>query len=76
MSNVGYKDEPYYKCRFSFNSQDLEAAVVMERRYLYNRDLPYGAPAVIDRLEKWGINNVPSESTIYRILRKNDLIWR
>jgi len=74
MSNAGYCVEPHFEYQYSLNKAELEEMVVMERLYLYNRTLPCSARFIKERLEKWGIENVPSISTIKRILSKNDLV--
>lgn len=74
MSNTGYIVEPHFEYQYSLNSAELEEMVVMERLYLYNRSLPCSAGFIKERLEKCGIENVPSISTIKRILLKNDLV--
>lgn len=73
MSNAEYIVEPHFEGYHSVNREELEEWVVMERLYLYNRDMPCGAKALKQRLEQWGINNIPSLSTLNRILRKRCL---
>ncbi len=74
MSNAGYCVEPHFEYQCSLNKAELEEMVVIERLYLYNRTLPCSARFIKERLEKWGVENVPSISTIKRILSKNDLV--
>lgn len=74
MSNAGYIVEPHFEYQYSLNSAELEEMVVMERLCLYNRTLPCSAGFIKERIEKWGIKNVPSISTIKKILSKKDLV--
>lgn len=73
MSNAAYRVEPHYESRYSLDKDEMEEMVVSERLYLYNRSLPCGAKALKNRLEQWGIDNVPSLATINRILGRNYL---
>jgi ATP adenylyltransferase/5',5'''-P-1,P-4-tetraphosphate phosphorylase II len=56
--------------------QDLEAAILLERLSLYNRGKSCGAVALRRRLECLGLVQLPSVSTINRILSKNYLTNR
>jgi hypothetical protein len=59
-----------------YTSEEIEQIVIMERLHLYNRGLPYGAQAIRRRLEREGVQPLPSISTINRILSKNCLTHR
>jgi len=56
--------------------QDIEAVIVLERLSLYNRGKSCGAVALRRRLECLGLVQLPSVSTINRILAKNYLTNR
>lgn len=60
----------------AFTPQDIEAAIVLERLSLYNRGESCGAVALRRRLECLGVVQLPSVSTINRILAKNYLTNR
>ncbi len=55
---------------------EIKEIVIMERLYLYNRDLPCGAQAIRNRLQQEEISPLPSLSTINRILSSNCLTHR
>lgn len=73
MSNAAYMVEPHYEYSYSLDREELEQMIVSERLYLYNRNMQCGAKALKNRLEQWGIENVPALSTINKILHKNCL---
>jgi putative transposase len=51
----------------------IEQIIVMLRLHLYNREFPCGAKPIRHRLAQLGLQPLPSESTIKRILSKNGL---
>jgi transposase InsO family protein len=53
--------------------EEIEKLVIMARHELYNKELFCGAQAIRWHLEDWNVRPMPSESTIARILRRNDL---
>ena len=53
--------------------REVEKIICMTRRHLYNQGTFCGAQAIRWQMEEQGILPLPSESTIKRILRKNDL---
>jgi len=53
--------------------REIEAAIVLERLSLYNHGKPCGAVALRSRLQCLGVVQLPSVSTINRILAKNYL---
>jgi putative transposase len=53
--------------------EEVENIVCLTRRHLYNQRTFCGAQAIGWQLEEDGVLPLPSESTIKRILRKNDL---
>ena len=59
-----------------YTSKEIEQIVILERLYLYNRGLPCGAQAIRRRMERQGIQPLPSISTINRILSRNCLTHR
>jgi putative transposase len=52
---------------------EIEETIKMVRLHLYNDDLFCGAQAILWELEDMGIQPLPSERTINRILVRNDL---
>jgi hypothetical protein len=72
--------DPIYDDQFtiypsSLPPQELEEAVVFERLYLYNRLKPCGAAALKNHLRYLGLEQLPSVSTINRILSKHCLTF-
>ncbi len=59
-----------------YTFKEIEQIAILERLHLYNRGLPYGAQAIRRRLEREGIQPLPSISTINRFLSKNRLTHR
>jgi hypothetical protein len=59
-----------------FPPADIEQLIVWERLYLYNRGLPCGAMAIRQRLDRQGVGELPSVSSIHRILSRNGLTHR
>jgi hypothetical protein len=59
-----------------YTSEEIEQIVILERLHLYNRGLPCGAQVIHRRLERVGIQPLPSISTINRILSRNCLTHR
>ena len=55
---------------------EIEEIVVMERLYLYNRGISYGAKAISRMLQQKAIRPLPSITTINRILSRNHLTNR
>ena len=56
------------------SKQEIEECVTFVRLELYNRDMPCGAKAVRERLEKfYHVKPLPSERTIARILARHGL---
>ncbi len=55
---------------------EIEEIIKMIRLNLYNNDLFCGAQAIRWELEDMGIQPLPSERTINRILARNDLIYK
>jgi len=56
--------------------EEIEAIVKMIRLHLYNRNLFYGAQAILWELEDSGVDPLPSLRTINRILSRNELTHR
>jgi len=56
-----------------YRRAEIEQIIVMLRLHLYNRAVPCGAKAIRHRLDQLGLQPLPSESTIKRILSKNGL---
>jgi hypothetical protein len=54
--------------------EQMRAAIVIERNDLYNRCQPCGPRALRNRLSAGGVRNVPSPSTITRILAAEGLV--
>jgi putative transposase len=59
-----------------FPPAEIEQLIVWERLHLYNRGLPCGALAIRHRLDRQGIQLLPSVSSIHRILSRNGLTHR
>jgi hypothetical protein len=59
-----------------FNRAEIEQIVIMERLHLYNRGIPCGAQAIHRKLDREGVQPLPSLSTIKRILSRNCLTHR
>ena len=59
-----------------YTSKEIEQIVIMERLHLYNWDLPCGAKVIRLRLEREGVQPLPSICTIKRILSRNCLTHR
>jgi putative transposase len=57
-------------------SQEIEEIVMLVRLSLYNKDLFYGAQAILWELEDLGVKPLPSLRTINRILSRNHLTHR
>lgn len=55
---------------------EIENIVCFTRRSLYNKGTFHGAQAILWQMEEDGVEPLPSESTIKRILRKHDLTNR
>ena len=67
--------DPMYDDTFTvypsrMSKQQLEAAIVLERLDLYNLGKPCGALALRKHLMSLGVVQVPSASTIHRILAR------
>jgi hypothetical protein len=60
----------------TFTRAEIEEIVIMERLHLYNWGNPCGAQAIRRRLDREGIQPLPSISTIKRILSRNCLTHR
>jgi putative transposase len=57
--------------------KEIEKIVILERLYLYNEGLPCGPKAIRKKLEnEINENQIPSISTIARILKRNYLTHR
>jgi hypothetical protein len=56
-----------------FIPKEIEQIVILERLHLHNWGLPCGAQAIRRRLDRQGIQPLPSISTINRILSRNCL---
>ena len=73
------KTEPMYDDQTDGNyppdltREELESVIKLERLDLYNHSKSCGANAIINQLQSLGILNVPSKSTISRILQKQGL---
>lgn len=52
---------------------EIEEIVQLARNTLYNREVFYGAQAILWQLEDWNVQPLPSLRTINRILRRHDL---
>lgn len=81
MKAIDNECEPMYDDTFTYyplslTAQDLEAVIVLERLSLYNRGEPCGAVALRRQLQYKGLIQLPSVSTINRILSKNYLTNR
>ncbi len=59
-----------------FLPAEIERLIVWKRLHLYNRGLPCGAIAIRQRLDRQGIQPLPSVSSINRILSRNGLTHR
>ena len=59
-----------------YTPDEIEQIVVMQRLHLYNLGLPCGAKAIRRKLDREGIQPLPSSSTINRILSRNCLTHR
>jgi hypothetical protein len=59
-----------------FTRKEIEQIVILERLHLYNWGLPCGAKAIRRKLDREGIQPLPSISTINRILSRNYLTHR
>ena len=59
-----------------FLPAEIEPLIVWERLHLYNRGLPCGALAIRQRLDQQGVWELPSVSSIHRILSRNSLTHR
>jgi hypothetical protein len=60
----------------SVTREELEKIVVLERLDLYNQMKPCGAKAMRTHLQSLGVENLPSISTISRILSQQQLTDR
>ena len=72
------ENDPMYDTTFtvyppSLPRQELEETIVFERLALYNSPKPYGAKAIRGRLQYLGLKQLPSISTINRILSEHCL---
>ena len=67
-------DDTYSKYPSTLTREEFESVVKSERLDLYNHLKPCGAKALRQHLVNLEMQNVPSESTIARILRNQDLI--
>lgn len=56
-----------------YRRAEIEQIIVMLRLHFYNRAVPCGAKAIRHRFDQLGLQPLPSESTIKRILSKNGL---
>jgi putative transposase len=56
-----------------FPLAEIEQLIVWERLHLYNRGRPCGAIVIRQRLDRQGIWELPSVSSINRILSRNGL---
>ena len=70
--------DPIYDVTFSvypptLTKKELESVVVLERLHLYNHMKPCGAAALKKHLQSLGVENLPSVSTIGRILSEQYL---
>ena len=59
-----------------FPPAEIEQLIVWERLHRYNRGLPCGALAIRQRLDRQGGWELPSVSSIHRILSRNALTHR
>lgn len=59
-----------------YTPDEIEQIVVMERLHLYNHGLPCGAQAIRRKMQRGGIEPLPSVRTIGRILSRNYLTHR
>lgn len=59
-----------------YTRMEIEEIVVIQRLYLYNSGLSYGAQAISRILEQKGVRPLPSIATINRILSRNYLTHR
>jgi hypothetical protein len=59
-----------------YTRKEIEQIVIMERLHLYNLGDPCGAKVIHRRLDRYGIQPLPSISTINRILSRNCLTHR
>ena len=53
--------------------KEIEEIIIFVRLHLYNYDLPCGANAIRDKMYEMFVKNIPSISTIGRILKKASL---
>ena len=67
-------DDDYTPYPAIMRRDELVAVVVMERCDLYNNSQPCGAEALQHRLRSKGVQNVPSISTISRIIATQGLV--
>ena len=67
-------DDTFSKYPSTLTVEELESVVKLERLDLYNQMKPCGAKALRKQLINLEIENVPSVSTIGKILKKQDLI--
>jgi hypothetical protein len=66
-------DDTFSKYPSTLTIEEIESVVKYERLDLYNHLKPCGAKALREHLINLEIENVPSVSTIERILKKQDL---
>jgi hypothetical protein len=59
-----------------YTPEQIEQIVIMERLHLYNWGLHCGAKAIRRKLDREGVQPLPSISTINRILSRNCLTHR
>jgi len=59
-----------------YDPKEIEQIVILERLHLYNLGSPCGAKVIHQRLDRDGIQPLPSISTINRILSRNCLTHR
>ena len=57
----------------AYTKKEIVEIVKMIRLELYNQGLPCGAGAIKNRMEQEGIDPLPSESSINRILSRHGL---
>lgn len=67
---------PWKKSMNLYSPKEIEEIVIMERLYLYNNGLSYGAKAISKTMKHKGIRPLPSITTINRILSRNCLTHR
>jgi len=73
MKNIKSNAQSHLHDERSIIRQNMVECIKIERLHLYNTGMPCGAKKVLQRLEKYGIEKLPSVSFVSKVLRDNFL---